>query len=147
MGREKAAQKGLPRPWTSRPYGKHGRLPIPYTANYNVRKNTGLATVNNRRANDCYYMKKCLVCGEKLPRRFWVIYDSERGFILEGGMHPKCCKITVSFCPHITDGVLAKYMFVYSFTRREGQGPLTLVEKNGLKVPARKRHLFTPKVK
>ena len=124
---------GLPRPLTrgriKLENGKRTktRLPIPWSSEYDARENAGVATVDSDgdKAAKCARFEVCLVCGDPLPRRFWVFYvqpikvipgqkKPNEWNVYEGGLHPRCAKLTAQFCNFLREHMVKGHARILS---------------------------------
>jgi len=106
------SETGLPRPiydnkpvpWTSMgerdPFGQ----PIP-----------NFSAIDSNRQENAWINDLCVLCGEALTDPVSAIYNVDENNIhtnnavVDGGMHPRCAKMTIAHCPHIAVGMGTTY--------------------------------------
>jgi hypothetical protein len=90
--------RGLPRPiWKG--------MPVPWTGDSEMTLDGYVPNFPNTREdrmNQAENLDLCLLCGLELSDPVIVFADSSGG-IVDGGLHPRCAKITKAHCPHLRD--------------------------------------------
>jgi hypothetical protein len=90
-------ETGMPRPM-------YDQKPVPWTSDTVMPNAPDFSAIDTEKQYRAWRENLCVLCGDPLTDPVHV-FGTPDGTIVDGGLHPRCARMTAVWCPHVKDGI------------------------------------------